>query len=526
MSECYPHVARRRDRIEPAGECTHEDGLKRLRLLTELLGVMGTTLNRPGLLSPRAIDSIGTLLCPPVKGAMAAANPQAEHFRLLLVNPPPSSGSKPAPYPRVRLQLRTHETISVEAAETLESRQRLSCLAIRGTDEMARRLDPQERALSDLTVELDARGTTLVVRQQRAPLRAVVVLMPGTTTDSKAKPKRNVLEVTLTKDQGRVLSELFEGSGKGRLGQLRPEPLTAVYMPPTQQSTSGHYLLPTWMTEHLATMAQNLFRLQVLATAAVPFGRSRMLYFDRASVHRNDDPRFFKDKEHTMVRCSLHTASSACVCPLHRKTTPTPFRLLEFNIELCGAAFVERDGRRCCPRHSLMEPQESTLFPGMCTHSLKVELRCCHERKAVVPGSKPPPRSDGGLRIDMTDLLRKPNDDLKREAPGAWMLNGVRDLAACACALAKPERIGLSTSLESKGDADAVMAALDRECHSRGHTDAQLGELDETAVWLLRLGGGEYCRRVQKMEVNGKRKLPGDPPDVALTHGHLFKVKK
>ena len=35
------------------------------------------------------------------------------------------------------------------AAETLESRQRLSCLAIRGTDEMARRLDPQERALSD-----------------------------------------------------------------------------------------------------------------------------------------------------------------------------------------------------------------------------------------------------------------------------------------------------------------------------------------------------------------------------------------
>ena len=89
-----------------------------------------------------------------------------------------------------------------------------------------------------------------------------------------------------------------------------------------------------------------------------------------------------------------------------------------------------------------------------------------------------------------------------------------------------PERTGLSTSLESKGDADAVMAALDRECLSRGHMDAQLGELDETAVWLLRLGGGEYCRRVQKMEVNGKRKLPGDPPDVALSHGHLFKIKK
>jgi len=507
MSECYPHVARRRDRIEPAGECTHDEGRKRLRLLSNLLNAMSTTLHRPGLLSPHAIDSIGTLLCPPAKGPMAAANPHAEHFRLLLVDPPTTS----TPFPRVRLQLRTHETISVEAAETLDSRQRLNCLAIRGTDEMARRLDPQERALSDLTVELDARGTTLVVRQQRNPLRAVVVLMPGTTTaDSKAKPKRSVLEVTLAKDQGRVLSELFDGSGKGRLGQLRSEPLTAVHMPASQKGADGgHYLLPTWMTEHLATMAQNLFRLQVLSTAAVPFGRSRMLYFDRASVHRNSDPRFYKDKEHTVVRCSLHTASSACVCPLHRKTTPAPFRLLEFNIELCGAAFEEREGRRCCPRHPLMDPQESALFPGMCTHSLKIELRCCHERKTAVPGSKPPPRADGGLRIDMTDLLRKPNDDLKKSAPGAWMLDSVRDLAACACALATPERAALGTSIESKGDADAVMAALDRNCHSRGHIDAHLGELDETAVWLLRLGGGEYCRRVQKMEVNGKLKLPG-----------------
>ena len=31
MSECYPHVARRRDRIEPAGECTHDEGIKRLK---------------------------------------------------------------------------------------------------------------------------------------------------------------------------------------------------------------------------------------------------------------------------------------------------------------------------------------------------------------------------------------------------------------------------------------------------------------------------------------------------------------
>ena len=549
MSDSYPHVARRRDRIEPAGDCSYKEGQKRLRLLKPLLEVLGVALNRPGLLSPLAIDSIGTLLCPPAKGPMAAANPLAERYRSLLVDTPLLEVGSTSLYPRVRLQLRTHETVSVEAAELLDPRARLSCLAIRGTDEMARRLDPHERALSDLTVELDDGGTTLVVRQQKNPQRVVVVLTPSTKTKSAPgeRPKRNVLEATLTEAQRSVLSDLFEGSGKGRLGQLRPEPIDAVYMPPYAPKASsktttttttttkpppppgnGYHLLPTWMTEHLGQSAQDLFRLHALATAAVPNGRARMLYLDRASVHRNDDPRFFKDFPHTLIRCSLHTASSACVCQLHGKAATTPFRLLEFRIELCGAAFVEQNGRRCCPRHcsERLEPQESSLFPGVCTRSLKVELWCCHERKAVPPGAKPPSASEGGVRISMTGLLENATDDLNKPAPGAWMLDSVRELAACACALAKPGSINPALALELKADADGVNAALEHECHSRGHVDARLGEIDETAVWLLRRGGGAYNRRSQKIEMANKRKLPGDPPSVGLTHGHLFKLQK
>ena len=131
MSDCYPHVARRRDRIEPAGDCTREEAHKRLRLLRSLLEVLGAKLKRPGLLSPLAIDSIGTLLCPPANGPMAASNPMAEQFRALLVDPPTDSTTV---YPRVRLQLRTHETIAVDAAEALDTRQRLGCLAVRGTE--------------------------------------------------------------------------------------------------------------------------------------------------------------------------------------------------------------------------------------------------------------------------------------------------------------------------------------------------------------------------------------------------------
>lgn len=546
MSDSYPHVARRRDRIEPAGDCTYDEAQKRLRLLTPLLEVLGVALNRPGLLSPLAIDSIGTLLCPPAKGPMAAANPLAERYRSLLVDRPLLEAGSTSLYPRVRLQLRTHETVSVESAELLDPRARLSCLAIRGTDEMARRLDPQERALSDLTVELDECGTTLVVRQQKNPQRVVVVLTPSAKTKSAPgeRPKRNVLEATLTPAQRSVLSDLFEGSGKGRLGQLRPEPIDAVYMPPyvpksvsTKTDTkttkpppppgNGYHLMPTWMTEHLGQVAQDLFRLHALSTAAV-HGRARMLYLDRASVHRNDDPRFFKDNFHTLIRCALHTASSACVCGLHGKAATTPFRLLEFRIEMCGAAFVERNGRRCCPRHcgERAHAQESALFQGVCTRSLKVELWCCHERKPVSQGAKPPSASEGGVRIAMTGLLENATDDLKKPAPGAWMLDSVRELAACACVLAKPASHNPALALELKADADGVTSALERECHSRGHVDARLGEIDETAVWLLRRGGGAYNRRSQKIEMANKRKLPGDPPSVALTHGHLFKLQK
>ena len=545
MSDAFPHVARRRDRIEPTGECSHDEARKRLSLLRPLLECLSKTLKRPNLLQPFAIDSIGTLLCPPVSGPIAASNPLAERYRKLLVDLPEPNTT--FAYPKVRLQLRTHETISVQAAEELDTRSRLNCVAIRDTAEMARRLDPHERALSDLTIELDEKGTSIVVRQQRDALRAVVYLIPASDPKQKPKqpktaPKRTILEARLPDDQRLVLPGLFQGAGRGRLGQLRPDPLTSLFLtPPVPKATKGtegptpapgkgYHLLPTWMTEHLATLAQDLFRLHVLATAAVPQGQARMLYFDRSSVHRNDDPRFYRDKEHTLIRCPLHAASSACVCSLHSKTSTTPFRTLEFRIELCGAAFVERDGAPCCPRHCRVDAQESALFPGFCTRCLKVELWCQHDRKAATNGaSGPPPPSETGIRIAMTGLIENPLDDMPKPPPGAWMKQSVREMAACAVRLASSTYAGTAGAtavLDLKADADGVMSALERECHSRGHVDARIGELDETAVWQLRMGGGRYCRRMQKIEMPNKRKLPGDPPCVAKTHGHLFRVQK
>jgi len=128
----------------------------------------------------------------------------------------------------------------------------------------------------------------------------------------------------------------------------------------------------------------------------------------------------------------------------------------------------------------------------------------------------------------MSHLLENPLEDMPKPAPGAWAREAVLDLAACACALAAQAEAGaktasLTATLDIKADADNVMAALERECHARGHVDAQLGVLDQTAVWMLRRGGCKYRKGVQKMVMNGKkRRSAGDPIDVASTHGHLF----
>ena len=539
MKNKAPNVARRRDRIEPLGECAPPDARRRLRLLRPLLEAVRAKLGRPGLLSPHAIDSIGTLLCPAVRGGpLSASNPMAETYRSMLIDVPAADApaADVGAFPRVRAQLRTHETVTVEEAEALPPRQRLSCVAIRGTAELARRLDPGERAMADLVVQLDAEGAQFVVRQQPDPLRVVFMLPPARTADATAAPKRSVLEATLDAADAATLSVLFEGAGKGRLGHVPQEPVAAfcvVCEPKAGRAARAPYtLLPIWLTEHLATLAQDVFRLHCLATAAVPQGTSRLLYFDRATVVRNNDPRFYKGREHTVIKCPLHAASSACVCALHGRSCTTPFRHLEFRIEICGAKFTERNGRRCCPRHcaETIGCQESHVFPGVCTRCLRVDLWCCHESSehTFVQDAPPPSRADRGVRIPMTHLVENQLEDLPKPAPGAWALESVVDLAACACALAAQAEAGakttsLTATLDIKADADNVMAALERECHSLGHIDAQLGVLDQTAVWMLRRGGCKYRKGVQKMVMNGKkRRSAGDPIDVAGTHGHLF----
>ena len=175
-SHC-PHVARHSACIEPPGRCSPKEALGVLKRLKPLLRIIGTHCKHPGLVSPNAHDSIGTFLCPASgPSSVANVNPKAEQYRAQLVdldsrNPDDASTLKGLP--SVQLQLRTHETLFVQDAEKLEPRQRYACVAVKGTNEMARRLDREERALAELTVRFGGDdGPALSLRRSTAMSRS------------------------------------------------------------------------------------------------------------------------------------------------------------------------------------------------------------------------------------------------------------------------------------------------------------------------------------------------------------------
>ena len=92
-----------------------------------------------------------------------------------------------------------------------------------------------------------------------------------------------------------------------------------------------------------------------------------------------------------------------------------------------------------------------------------------------------------------------------------WMRQPFVDMVCCACALAKPD-LRHDQIIELKADCDTLAAALERA--KRAGTDAALGTLDESAVWLLRRGDGALHVSASGLTaaVKGKKRLPDGFP--------------
>jgi len=433
-------------------------------MLASLLDRLGALVGHPGLMQPHSIDSVG----------MYIDADNRDQCRARLVS---GTGLQ------VVYKIRQFEVLLCEAADKLSWAQRRQCLPVRGTNEVARRLDPTERGAAEIVVSFPG-GGTLALRRNRDP-RRMVVLLTSTKNDKK------ILESVLPEADVPRLAALFDEAAKGQR-QVAVGPSTTSRE--VKLENGSFWILPAWYTEAVALLAQDVFRLHAVVSATAK-NLSRALYFDCVTAHRIENGPI--TEHHTLIKGTLHRASGGCVCCLHRSSAPKePFKRLEFRMEFCGCVLVE--GK--CKRHCIAETvTESARFPGICMKCLKVEFRCTHEKPAGGRGG-------GGVRIPLN--VEDPKMDL------AYTKDVVMGVASCGARLMSP--------CEDKDlpiDMTTTLASLEEAQARNSHMGDSIRQHDVVAVYLLRQGttvntSGRFGGRVR-----------ADCNAILKTHKHLFKVK-
>jgi hypothetical protein len=468
-------VAKSRHALEPEGRCTDSEARDLLQRLCPLLDALGKRAKHPNLMKENAIDSIGRIL--------NEANP--EPYRLGLL--------QAAPQLKVLLRRRTHQMLFVEASEKLAYAQRAQCVPIHRSNEVARRLGPSERGMAEIVVDFGDKAS-LLIKQQTRP-NAMLVLCTSATK------KKKVLIATLDEESGVALEKLFDGAGRAGRTVPPPEPLHAKRI---EYKAAVYWTLPFWYAELMAAVAQDVFRLHVFASSSSPASAppvSRMLFIDQVTAHRVDGPEVDRDEVRTVIKSIWHKASGGCLCHMHNRRSPAPFKRIELRFEVCGTPLV--DGK--CERHCAEEATclQSATFPGCCAKAFKAELWCMHD---YVKGQPP-----CGLRVPLASLFQGTSDYV-------IALRGLLiDIACCGVRLTRsPSEAELKDINE---DALIVMAQLVRLRTETAHTADDLQNRDKASVFLLRKGG-------VSLGPDGKLKGVGSQPEyqaLVPTHGHLFR---
>lgn len=455
------HVAVEKAQLEEIVKCTPNT----LRLLVPLLEKLGPLVGHPGLMCAHSIDSIGIYI----------DEARFDEVRGRLV-----SGGEGV---QVAYRVRKFDVLTCEAAEKLPSAQRRQCVAVRGMNEVARRLEPSERGSAEIVCTFPG-GGTLLVRQNRNAQRMVVLC----TSAQKAK---KALDAQLESSDAPQLAQLFREAAAGqRQAAAGPSVLSRF----VKLDHGSYWSLPAWYAEAVAVLAQDVFRLHALVSATSA-NVSRALFTDRVTAHRQESGA--PHTHRTLIKGALHRASGGCACRLHRDAAPaTVFRRLEFRLEFCGCALV--DGK--CTLHNLADrTAQSERFPGICMLGLKVELRCTHEPS--------PTGGRGGVRL--------PLDVGDEKMDLAFARDFVVDVASCGAQLARPS----PAYHDLKLDMDAALAGLGDLRMRNGHVGDQIMQRDVMAVYLMRCGStlgktGRFVGRVR-----------ADCNAILKTHRHLFRVK-
>ena len=462
MASAFAHVAVEKNQLEGVVKCN----LNLLQLLAPLLEKLGPLANHPGLMSPHSIDSIGKSI----------DESKFDECRARLLS---GTGMQ------VVYKIRKFDVLFCEAADKLTSTQRRQCVPVRGTNEMARRLDPDERGSAEIVVTFPG-GGSLALRRNKNAKRMVVLL-------TSVHKKKKVLDAVLSDEDASGLARLFEQAERGER-QALAAPRTASRFVSLEKNS--YWELPAWYAEALATLAQDVFRLHALVSSTSST-TSRSLFLDRATAHRMDSGA--TDTHRALVKGIFHRASGGCACTLHRSKAPAaPFKRMEVRMEFCGGCTV--NGK--CARHWNAEEgklAQSARFPGVCLEGLKVEFRCLHDHVAG---------SNGGI------LLPLNTSDKKMDI--AYAKGFLNDLAACGSRL-------MCVGQEDKDLAIDMTASLDALANARlshSHVGDAMLQRDVIAVCQLRqraaiTKAGRFLGRETRADANA----------ILKTHKHLFRVK-
>jgi len=434
-------------------------------LLVCLLERLGPLVDHPGLMKPHSIDSIGKYL----------DETRFDEMRTCL-----ASGNGVS----LVYKVRKFDVIACDAADKLPSAQRRQCVAVRGTHEVARRLEAGERGIAEVVAAFPG-GATLAVRQNRNAHRLVVICTKADKKDKK------ILDALLGPDDAPWLEHFFEEAARGQR-QAAAGPSAATRLVKLEKG-DAFWELPAWYAEKVAQLAQEVFRLHAFVSA-ISQDVSRALFVDRVTAHRLE--RGPPEDHRTLIKGALHRASGGCACLLHKSAAPTArFVRLEFRMEFCGCTLV--NGR--CPTHSLAEhTPQSAKFPGVCMLGLKVELRCAHDQGAS--------GAHGGVRL--------PLDVRDNKMRVVFALPFVVDVASCGACLTRPDPPCADMQL----DMDAAFAELNDLRLQHAHVGDQILQRDVIAVHLL--------RKRSRLHKSGRfaGRVSAECSAILKTHKHLFKT--
>jgi hypothetical protein len=414
----------------------------------------------------------------------------------------------------VAKRIRTHyQRYAPAQADELTASERERLIAVKGARTVARILAPTDDAAIGhviLTFEnLDKRhnvtGRILVSRETvpgEVPPRVRIAVYGGGR--GRTRPKTLVATLEGAHD-AHAVDALFE------VPSLRTPMMTLADDAAVPRRKGSHvlfYEMPLWYCEHIGTLAQEAFRLHVLASVAQRFqsGAGRLLVIDRVHLHVRMDADARGSRSGLELRAVLHPSSAECLCCAHAvpsavpKTAPSgPCMVLR----MCGLSLSGPAGR--CPCHCAMDPLAAPNVDDCCARDVSGFVACNHE----TPGPNSESQPEGAFLW----LKLNPWKNDKNEKRVECQLRNqriVRNLLACGKALAQathlepgPMRAAVQ---EARRIADASMLTFERET-AEAYGKSALIAMDERAYEAL-------YRDARKT-----------PPALAPTHGHLFKAR-